>query len=392
MNILLLSPKIQEFIDKNINSDTSKLLFKGSPFNGIPIQELIHQIISKKKSKKKLPTWYATKNILYPPKLNIEQTSSEITSYYKSKLLSGNSLIDITGGFGVDCFYFSRSFKKIIHCEINHDLSIIANHNFKQLNSLNIQTINDDGLLYLKKNNEIFDCIYVDPSRRDNTKRKVFLLKDCKPNIPINLDFLFSKSNTILIKNSPILDITASIKELKFVKEIYIIAVKNEVKELLFLLENNFNGDTFINTVNIISETKKQEFNFKLDVNIEPKYGMPLNYLYEPNSAIFKSGAFNKIANTYNITKLHKHSHLYTSKNEITNFPGRIFRIINFFEYNKKNIKKYLKIEKANITTRNFPKSVEVLRKETKLKDGGATYLFFTKNINNKLTVIECEK
>ena len=119
---------------------------------------------------------------------------------------------------------------------------------------------------------------------------------------------------------------------------------------------------------------------------------MPLNYLYEPNSAIFKSGAFNKIANTYNITKLHKHSHLYTSKNEITNFPGRIFRIINFFEYNKKNIKKYLKIEKANITTRNFPKSVEVLRKETKLKDGGATYLFFTKNINNKLTIIECEK
>ncbi len=391
MNTLLLSPEVQDFIEKNLNSDPNKLLFKGSPFEGITIQELVNQIISKKKSEKKLPTWFETIDVFYPPKLSIEQTSSELTAKYKSNLVKGNSLIDITGGFGVDCFYFSKQFKKVIHCEMNNDLSKIARHNFEQFSINTVKTVATDGLIYLKETEENFDCIYIDPSRRSDIKGKVFLLKDCTPDVPYNLNLLFEKSNTILIKNSPILDISGTIKELKFVKEIHIVAVKNEVKELLFLLEKNYEESITVHTVNL-KNTEVQNFKFQINDTSEVIYSEPLTYLYEPNSAILKAGAFNEITNNYNIMKLHQHSHLYTSEKLIKNFPGRIFHVLNCFEYNKKKLKKEIKEDKANLTIRNFPKTVEQLRKETKLKDGGNHYIFFTTNLNNKLIVIQCKK
>ncbi|SEB47995.1 hypothetical protein SAMN04489761_0958 [Tenacibaculum sp. MAR_2009_124] len=391
MNTLLLSTEVQNFIDNNINTDINRLLFKGSPFEGITVQELANQIISKKKSEKKLPSWFETVAIFYPPKLSIEQTSSEITANYKSSLIQGNSMIDITGGFGIDCFYFSKKNEKVIHCEMNADLSNIAKYNFEQLGVNNIETIPHDGLTYLKESQENFDGIYIDPSRRSDAKGKVFLLKDCAPNVPDNLDFLFTKSNTILIKNSPILDISATLKELQFVKEIHIVAVKNEVKELLFLLEKDFNGDLEIKTINI-KKNGNENYTLKLNDKSEVKFGEPLTYLYEPNSAILKAGAFDQIGNSYGLIKLHQHSHLYTSNEKIINFPGRIFKIQNSFEYNKKKSKKEINSDKANITTRNFPKTVEQLRKELKLKDGGDRYIFFTTNINNKLIVIDCKK
>ena len=169
------------------------------------------------------------------------------------------------------------------------------------------------------------------------------------------------------------------------------VAVKNEVKELLFLLEKDFKGEIIIKTINHLT-TKNQNFNFTRGCEIDTDYGEPLTYLYEPNSAILKAGAFDEIAKEYSLFKLHKHSHLYTSEKKILDFPGRIFNIVKTFDYNKKRLRREIKEDKANITTRNFPKSVEQLRKETKLKDGGDHYIFFTTNINNKLIVIECKK
>lgn len=390
MNNTVLHKDVQEFILKNLKANITALVLKGSPFENITIQELANQIIAKQKSQHKLPTWFATDNIYYPEKISIEQTSSEITANYKATIISGVSIIDITGGFGVDTYFFSKYFKEVTHCEINKSLSDIVNHNYQQLNVINITTIADDGLEYIKNTNTKFDCVYIDPSRRSDLKGKVFLLKDCLPNVPKNLDFLFTKSDVVFIKNSPILDISATINELKFVKEIHIVAVKNEVKELLFLLEKGYEDTINIKTVNFQKE-EVQSFNFEYATDIFIEYSTPLTYLYEPNAAILKSGGFNEIADQLNLKKLHQHSHLYTSENLI-DFPGRRFSVTDVIKYDKKKLLKLLPNKKANITTRNFPKTVAQIRKETKLKDGGEAYLFFTKLHNDTNCVILCKQ
>ena len=192
MNSEILSDHIQQFINENLKSDITKLILKGSPFPDISIQELANQIVAKQKSEKKLSTWFSSKNIYFPQKISIEQTSSEITAKYKSEIITGDKIIDITGGFGIDCFYFSKRFKEVIHCEINEDLSKIVAHNYKKLNIENAQTFSGNGAEYLKNTNQKFDWIYIDPSRRDDIKGKVFLLKDCQPYITPKIDFFFN--------------------------------------------------------------------------------------------------------------------------------------------------------------------------------------------------------
>lgn len=390
MNLAILHPEVQQYIADNLKSDLTKLILKGSPFDAVSIQELANQIVSKKKSEQKLPSWFQAKNIYYPPTISIEQTSSEIAANYKSNLVKGTAVIDITGGFGVDCFYLSKQFKTVIHCEINEGLSTIVKHNYQQLNIKNCATFWGDGIEYIKNTKENFDCIYIDPSRRNDLKGKVFLLKDCLPNVPENIDLLFLKTNQILIKNAPILDITSTINDLKFVKEIHIVALQNEVKELLFLLEKNYEKAIKIKTINI-GKNRNQSFSFNYKEDVNSVYSEPRSYLYEPNAAILKSGGFHQISYQLNISKLHQHSHLYTS-NEIIDFPGRIFKIEEVVPYDKRKIKKLLPENKANITIRNFPKSVVQIRKETKIKEGGTLYLFFSTDIQNKLICILCTK
>ena len=390
MNLAILKPEVQEFISKNLKIEITKIILKGSPFEDIESKELANQILAKKKSEKKLPTWFSCKDIYYPNKISIEQTSSELTAAFKAKIVTGNSIIDITGGFGVDSFYFSKQFKKVIHCEINSELSTIVKHNYQQLNSKNIETNAINGFDFLKETNDTFDCIYVDPSRRSDVKGKVFLLKDCLPYIPPKIDFFFTKANQILIKVSPILDITNTINELKNVKSVHIVAVHNEVKELLFLLEKNYAESTNIIAVNI-GKSKTDEFSFEYQSKETSNFSEPLSYLYEPNSAILKSGGFHQISNKYNVHKLEENSHLYTSESFI-DFPGRAFKIVDILSYDKKKLKKLFSKSKANITTRNFPKTVAQIRKEINIKDGGTNYLFFTTTINKNLKVIICQK
>jgi 16S rRNA G966 N2-methylase RsmD len=381
LNFNILLEESQQFIKIHLYDDLTKLILKGSPISGVSIQELANQIVVKNKSEKKLPTWFSKEKIYYPEKISIEQTSSEITANYKSKLVSGKKLIDLTGGFGVDSFYFSKQVSEVIHCEIDNDLSTIVAYNYQQLNVKNITTISNDGIEYLQKTTDFFDWIYIDPSRRNDHKEKVFLLKDCLPDVPKQLDFLLTKTNQIIIKISPILDITSTIKELKFVSEIHIVAVQNEVKELLFLVNKNVAKEIKIITINILSD-KNQQFEFYSNSQITANYEMPLSYLYEPNAAILKSGAFHQIAAEFNLFKLHKHSHLYTS-NSLIDFPGRRFKIEQVLKYDKKILKKMIPENKANITIRNFPKTVAQIRKETSLKDGGKSYLFFTTDMKN---------
>lgn len=389
MNKQILNTDIQLFIENNLNTDISSLLLKKQCFEQISQQDLVEQIESKNKCQKKLPTWFKSTNIYYPNKLNIEQTSSETTAQYKANFVEGKSLIDLTGGLGIDCFYFAKKINQITHCEINENLSKIVHHNYQQLNTKNIKTIPENGITYLTNNSQSYDWIYIDPSRRNDVKGKVFLLEDCLPNVPEHIDLLFSKTDNILIKTSPILDISNGIKALRYVKTIHVIAVKNEVKELLFHLERNYTGKTTLKAVNLESVHKPFEFNYPEDTL--STYSTPLNYLYEPNAAVLKSGGFNTISKQLSINKLHKHSHLYTSNN-LQEFPGRRFKIIEVIPYQKKNLKKRFNKQQYNVTTRNFPKSVAEIRKETSIKDGGIQHLFFTTDIVDNKIVILCNK
>ncbi|UKM63768.1 RsmD family RNA methyltransferase [Flavobacteriaceae bacterium GSB9] len=387
MNKSILNTEIQKFINDNLNSEITTILLKGTPFSAVDTKTITEQIEAKKRSEKKLPTWFKTENIYYPNKLNIEQTSSEITAKYKSELIKGETIIDLTGGFGVDCFYFSKQFQKVTHCEVNQDLSNIVLHNYKQLNVENIKTINEDGIVYLKDFKTNFDWIYIDPSRRHDIKGKVFFLKDCLPNVPEHIETLFKNTKNIMIKTSPLLDFSVGLDELKHVKTIHVIAVNNEVKELLWILEAGFIGKISVETVNLKKLNNAYfSFHYKDEKNTISAYSQPLSFLYEPNVAILKSGGFHSIAKQFNVFKIQQHTHLYTSEHLI-NFPGRAFKIEKCLPYNKKNFKK-LGINKANITTRNFPETVQQIRKKFKIKDGGHLYLFFTTDITNRKVVI----
>ncbi|WP_273277641.1 THUMP-like domain-containing protein [Maribacter polysiphoniae] len=391
MNKNILNTGVQGFIINNLDTDIMSVILKKSPFRNISSQELAEQIQAKKKCKKKLPHWFNTPLIYYPNKLNIEQCSSETTAKYKASILSGKTLVDLTGGLGVDTYFFSKGIDKVFHCEINQNLSEIAAHNLEVLGVENTVFIPKDGLGFLNESNQNFDWLYVDPSRRSESKGKVFMLSDCSPNIVEHLPLLFQKSKHILIKTSPLLDITIGLNELAYVKEIHVVALKNEVKELLWVLEREYEGKTHIKTLNIIPP-KPQRFSFNLPEEkvTLPTYELPLDYLYEPNAALLKAGAFKITSKAFRVHKLHEHSHLFTSK-DLLEFPGRVFRIEEVIGYSKMELKPLIGT-KANITVRNFPESVASIRKKHKIKDGGKVYLFFTRLKNNQLAVIKTSK
>lgn len=391
MDQKLLDKEVQEFISAHVTSPIAKLALQKNPFPDIEWVAILKQIEAKTKAKDKLPSWFETENIIYPSKISVEQTSSERTAEYKSTIVNGENLIDLTGGFGVDDYYFSKKVNQLVHCEINSELSAIVKHNFEQLKCKNIQCYQGDSMETLQTLDIKWDWIYIDPSRRSDIKGKVFLLKDCLPNVPEHLDIYFKHSLSILIKTAPLLDIAAGLSELKNVKTIHIVALENEVKELLWVLHKNYQGKVEIKTVNILKE-KIDHFNFTVSTDDRiPSYSLPQKYLYEPNSAIMKSGGFNEVAIQYQLSKLHKHSHLYTSDN-LVSFSGRVFEIINCFPYTKPEMKSYLENGKANITTRNFPETVENIRKKWKIKDGGNIYSFFTTDENNNKIVLICNK
>ncbi|GIZ15583.1 class I SAM-dependent methyltransferase [Capnocytophaga catalasegens] len=389
MNTLLLQLEVQAFIEEHLAKDITKLLLGKSLFEGVSLSELATQIIGKNKCKNKLPKWFSTKGIYFPDKLAIEQSSSQQVARYKSTLVQGN-VLDMTGGFGVDTYYFAKQCNSVIHCELQQDLSQIAAHNFGVFKQKNIQCIAQDAFVFLANNKLKFDIIYLDPARRDLDKNKVFFLKDCIPNVPDNLDFLWQFTDTILLKTSPMLDIQQGIRELSNVTDIHIVALNNEVKELLFLLKKDYTADIHIHAVHIHAHST-DSFHFDLNQkNMEDtEYASPEHFLYEPNAAILKSGGFGVIPQQFPVKKLAQHTHLYTSEDLVDDFQGRIFRIEKVVPFNK-SLRKL--VSQANITTRNFPLSVSQIRKQFKIKEGGELYLFFTTDALGQKIIIFCEK
>lgn len=390
MNKALLHKEVQDFLETNYKEEISKILFKGSPFPEVTPQELGIQLSGKKKVEKKLPTWFNTRGIIYSPTLNLEQTSSEKTADYKASLISGNSIVDVTGGFGIDSYFFSKRFEKVVHCELNEELSEIASHNFEVLERPNVQNFCGNGIEFIKNSSEKFDWIYIDPSRRDDAGGRVFHLSDCLPNVPEHLNMLWENTDNILIKTSPLLDITAGIRELENIAEIHVVAVENDVKELLWILKKDASQEIKIKTINF-RKSGDQVYENRLQKATQPALSQPLRFLYEPNAALMKSALYDQLASELDLFKLHPHTHLYTSS-QITDYPGRRFEIIETIPFKKKRIKAALTVKKAHIATRNFPESVATLRKQFKLKDGGENYLFFTTSLNDEKILLMCEK
>lgn len=352
---------------------------------------ILHQINGLQKSKDKLPEWYATEGLQFPVGLSMEQCSSEETAKFKANLVQASRMVDLTGGFGVDSYYLSKKAEKLTYIEQNIELFKLVMQNFKCLSANNIEGIATSAEDFIEATTSTFDLAYIDPARRDAGK-KVFLLEDCTPDIIGLQNRIFRIANKILLKTAPLLDIKLALSYLKNVSKVYIVAVKNECKELLFLMEKDVVREPSIIAVNLQNAAVIDfVFSFSEENSAKSVYAAPLIYLYEPNAAILKAGAFQTIALRFGLSKLAPNSHLYTSEKLIAAFPGRVFQLRQSCPFDVKSFKK-LGIEKANLTTRNCKLSVAELRKKLRLKEGGDVYIFATTLQDGKAVLLVCEK
>ena len=384
-----------EFIKEHFFDDPSKLALQAKKYPEVDMPVAVTQIVGRKIAMEKVPSWGNTDGILYPKHLSMEQCSSEVTARYKSSLVKGNTLIDITGGLGIDCAFLSANFQKAIYVERQEELCEIASSNFPLLGLSHIDVVNGDGVEYLSRTEKV-DWIFIDPARRNEHGGKVVAIADCEPNVAEISDLLLSKAENVMIKLSPMLDLSLALHHLSFVKEVHVVSVANECKELLVILSNDAaNSKVSIHCVNLLKSGEAQVFSFDKEEEMQgcvytSKVG---RYLYEPNASILKGGAYKCISNRYNLKKLHQNSHLYTSDELVIDFPGRKFECDAVFSLNKKELKMNLgEIKQANITIRNFPSSVSELRKRLKLLDGGDTYLFATTLVDEQKVLVKCHK
>ena len=385
----LLQPDIQLFIKEQANTDVRELALQKHKYLDWPFDKVLDQIRSRQRAKKKLMSWYQNESLLFPPPISMEQCSSEATAQYKASLVSGNSFLDLTGGFGIDTSFLSGSFKQITYVERNEWLCQLAEHNFKAL-ELSIKILNSSAEEELD-HDSTFDLIYIDPARRNDNAQKVIRLEDYSPNVVELLPKILEKADRYMIKVSPMFDIKLGIEQLEGVEEVHVVSLKNEVKELLFLGSKNCQKEPSIIAVNLQSNDEVFKFNYAHEIEAAVPFGPISKYLYEPNAAIIKAGAFKSLATAYGLTKLHTNTQLYTSADLKPNFPGRVFQVIDEVKPNKKEMKRILPEMKANISVRNYPLSVEQIRKKTGLKEGGDHYLFGFTDSEAKRFVL-CEK
>lgn len=457
----------QDFIRQHQDDDVRQLAFLGSKYPEVDMPFALDQIRGRKMARVKLPRWASLEGIIYPPHISMEQCSSESTALYKAELAarllglpassSGTEMkteneiefVDLTGGFGVDFSYIAaRLGVKSMYVERQAHLCEAAKENFGRLGLKNAIVKNGDGIevlhSFLPKKDDaastddslgiIYDqplsllktklglkLIFIDPARRNDAGNKVVSLKDCTPDVTVLQEEMLSKADYVIIKLSPMLDWHRAISELSHVREVHIISVNNECKELLLVLSARNMDEMEASSADGVGGTEEAEGtdgavkyagklriycvndaqSFVCDesdmetssVKIAPSTLEEMQYLYEPNASLMKAGCFGVLSGRYDARMLSKNSHLFVSQAPIEAFPGRSFRIIAISSFNKKELKRHLSgITKANIATRNFPLSVAELRKRLKLKDGGETYIFATTLSNESHVLVITEK
>ena len=381
----------KQFIRENLNADVPTLALKKAPV-GTDVSLALRQIEARQLLRKKVPSWSENEDLLFPVHLSIEQCSSEASAQYKASLLQGHSFADLTGGLGVDTYFISQHFQQADYVERQAELCDLARHNFYVLKA-NVDVWNEIAEDYLS-HCEPKDCIFIDPARRDAYGRKTVSISDCTPNVIDLQEKLLQKAERVMIKLSPMLDISKALEELHHVKEVHVVAVANECKELDFIMERDYQGETQFVCVNLLTSQPELRFIQEAEQDCPAKIAdAVLNYLYEPNPAVMKAGCFKLLTERFDVFKLHKNSNLYTSEQLIPDFPGRIFVVENWALYNKKVKQTLLSdVGQASIAVRNFPLSVAELRKVLKIGDGDATYLFATTLKGEKKVLIRTKK
>lgn len=395
------SAQIRSIIEKYRNAPVSEVVLA---LQKLPSEErtfIAEQINGYQKSKNKIPSFCKNNDIVFPPKLNLEQSSSELTALWKAHniIRKAKTILDITGGFGIDAWAFSRVSEQVAYVEQNESLANIAKHNFRVLKA-NIEVYQDDAKHFLLHSDKA-DWIYADPARRDSTGKSVAQISDTQPNILELLPQIFTKTENLLIKTSPMLDLTQALRELAAVQQVWIIAVENECKELLFHLNKSLYDTSTSNdysaipieAINIANNGSYTSLkaNFLQETSSILTFSAPQKYLYEPNAAIMKAGFFRYIAGYFDVFKLHPHTHFYTSQELKSNFQGRVFEIYQSIDsFDWKNLRK--EFSQAHIIARNYPLSVEQIRLQSKIKEGGEFFLIFTTWQENQKGVIVARK
>lgn len=399
---MTLTEETLRFIREHRKDDVRGLALQARKYPAVDMPAAITQIAGRQAAEVKVPAWAEREDILYPVHLSMEQCSSEIAARYKAEIVSKSAggshetFTDLTGGFGIDCAFLSACFKQATYVERQKALCEIASHNFPLLGLPHITVCHEDSLRHLQAMPPA-DWIFIDPARRDGKGGKTVAISDCEPDVSALEALLLEKAQHVLIKLSPMLDLTLALHDLKHVQEVHIVSVSNECKELLLVLGHAASAsieEIPIHCINLSAAPAARPFTFtrQQEKDSTCKYTSTLKaYLYEPNASLLKAGAFRSISSAYGIEKLHPNSHLYTSDTYLADFPGRKFRILNSCGFSKSEIKGMAGAEKrANLTVRNFPASVAELRKRLKLAEGGNTYLFATTLANEKKVLIIC--
>ncbi len=388
----MIDPQTAAFIREHSHDNVHALSLQAARYPQVDMRVAATQIEGRRIATTKLPAWAAVDGVIYPVRLSMEQCSSEVTARYKASLVQGHKITDLTGGFGIDCSYLSDRFERTTYIERNEELCRIARHNFT-LMGLDIHAINGNSTEILPSLPHQ-DWIFIDPARRDGAGKKVVALSDCEPDVCQLEELLLEKATQVMIKCSPMLDITLAMHQLRSVSEVHVVSVSGECKELLLILSSDTHKPR-ITTVNFQGK-HVQTFAYMPEEEQEAScsYTATLErYLYEPNSSMMKAGCFRLPALRYGFHKLHRNTHLYTSDSLVPDFPGRVFEVKNIDGFGKNELKRLSsKLKKANIAVRNFPERADILRKRLKMADGGNIYLFATTLADEKRVIVQCEK
>ena len=388
-----MNDKTRDFIEQNLNADIRQLALKGCRDKDVDLDAAIRQIAGRQTARRKLPSWAALDGILYPPHLNMEQCSSEQTARYKARICSSHpsskTLVDLTGGFGVDFAFMSEAFDEATYVERNSELFAISSANMKIL-APKAKCLNEDGLEVLHRLDHV-SMIFMDPARRDNHGARTYGISDCTPNVLEIKDELLQKADVVMLKLSPMLDWHKAISDLgeQYIKEVHIVSVQNECKELLIVMQQQPAEPP---TVYCVNDDSVFSYHPSSISSNHISHHSSLIYLYEPNASIMKAGCFAEIEQAFEVSQLAPNSHLFASDQAIEDFPGRKFRVTAVTSMNKQELKQALKdIRQANIAVRNFPMSVADLRKRLKLSEGGNDYIFATTLTEGKKVLIICQ-
>ena len=393
-----ISADIRQFIADHVADDTNSLLLAAARYPQVDVPFAVIQIESYRRIREKLPQWFAARHrLVFPSRTAVEQCSSERTARYKQRLIGGDvsSLCDLTGGLGVDTASLAERVARVVYVERDRSTFEAAMHNFSALGLGNVACIHasaEDALATLPP----VDICYIDPSRRGSGDRRLFALADCSPDLEQLLPTLLAKAPTLIAKLSPMLDLQHTLARLPGTSDIHVLAVRGECKELIYVVRRAHTAPPMIHCVHLTADGTEQIFRFTPDEEHAAPSAVTASvssFLYEPNVAILKAGAFRLVAQRMGLGKLHADSHLYTSSAEVTDFPGRRFRVDEVLPFGRQLSRVMARtVPQANIAVRNFPLSPDALRARLRIADGGDVYLFATTLADGRRVLIRCAR